>query len=106
MLQDCEIYRLRGNEQGWQIVGSLESRGRPSIGNMQEESALNMFRQMDLKGKTKDDTQLKTVHQNTITTLKTYEEAGGTVRKFSSKYIYTARILTYVNLTSFSSQWR
>lgn len=53
---------------------------------MQEDSALNMFRQMDLKGKTKDDTQLKTVHQNTITTLRTYDESGGTVRKFSSKF--------------------
>lgn len=52
---------------------------------MREESALNMFRQMDLKGKTKDDTQLKTVHQNTIATLRIYDGAGGSVRKFSSK---------------------
>ncbi|KAF6227305.1 hypothetical protein HO133_008748 [Letharia lupina] len=81
---DCEIYRLRGNEQGWQIVGSMESKGRPGLEEMREESALNMFRQMDLKGKSKDDTQLKTVHQNTIATIRTYDEAGGTVRKFSS----------------------
>lgn len=52
---------------------------------MREESALNMFRQMDLKGKTKDDTQLKTVHQNTISTLRSYDESGGNVKKFSSK---------------------
>jgi actin related protein 2/3 complex subunit 1A/1B len=31
-----------------------------------------MFRQMDLKGKVKDDTQLKTVHQNTITMIRPY----------------------------------
>lgn len=46
-----------------------------------------MFRQMDLKGSTKgkEDTQLKTVHQNTISTLRVYEEGGaGAVRKFSS----------------------
>lgn len=66
-------------------MGSMESKGRPGLGDMREESALNMFRQMDLKGKTKDDTQLKTVHQNTISTVRSYEEAGGTVRKFSSK---------------------
>lgn len=85
MLQDCEAYRLSGNEQGWQIVGSMESKGRPGLGDMREESALNMFRQMDLKGKARDDTQLKTVHQNTISTVRSFEEAGGTVRKFSSK---------------------
>ena len=43
-----------------------------------------MFRQMDLKGKnSKDDMQLKTVHQNTIATLRAYEVARGVVRKFS-----------------------
>ena len=52
-----------------------------------EESALNMFKQMDLRGKAKDDTQLKTVHQNTISTVRAYEEAGGAVRKFSSKCV-------------------
>ena len=55
------------------------------MGAAREESALNMFRQMDLKGKAKDDTQLKTVHQNTIATIRIYDEAGGAVRKFSSK---------------------
>ena len=83
VVKDCEAYRLRGNEQGWQIVGSMESKGRPGLGEMREESALNMFRQMDLKGKSKDDTQLKTVHQNTIATIRAFEASGGTVRKFS-----------------------
>ncbi|MCJ1261387.1 hypothetical protein MMC22_001251 [Lobaria immixta] len=81
---DCEAYRFRGGEQGWQIVGSMESKGRPGLGDAREESALNMFRQMDLKGKAKDDTQLKTVHQNTITTLRTYDETGGSLKKFST----------------------
>ncbi|KAL9125151.1 MAG: hypothetical protein Q9217_005599 [Psora testacea] len=81
---DCEAYRLRGNEQGWQITGSMESKGRPGIGEMREESALNMFRQMDLKGKSQNDTQLKTVHQNTITTLRAYDVSADGVRKFSS----------------------
>ena len=44
-----------------------------------------MFKQMDLKGKSKDDTQLLTVHQNTISTIRTYDEAGGAVKQFSSK---------------------
>ena len=90
--KDCEAYRLRGNDQGWQIVGSLESKGRPGLGDQREESALNMFRQIDLKGKTKDDTQLKTVHQNTISTVRAYDEAGGSVRKFSSKCLLHAKV--------------
>lgn len=84
------MYRLKGSEQGWQIVGSLEAKGKPGLEGAREESALNMFRQMDLKGKTKDDTQLKTVHQNTIATLRTYEETGGAVKKFSSESSWAA----------------
>ena len=76
---------MQGNESGWQIVGSMESKGRPGIGDQREESALNMFRQMDLKGKVKDDTQLKTVHQNTITAIRQYEQTGEIIKKFSSK---------------------
>jgi actin related protein 2/3 complex subunit 1A/1B len=81
---DCEAYRFKGDESGWAITGSVESKKRPGAGAEREESALNMFRQMDLKGKTKDDTQLKTVHQNTISTIRSYEEHGGVVSKFST----------------------
>ena len=73
---DCEAYRFQGSEGGWQITGSLESKGRPGLGAEREESAFNMFKQMDLKGKTKDDTQLKTVHQNTISTIRVFEGSG------------------------------
>ena len=47
-----------------------------------------MFKQMDLKGKSagqaRDDTQLKTIHQNTINTVRFYEVVGGKQR-FSSE---------------------
>ncbi|KAH4040070.1 actin-related protein 2/3 complex subunit [Parastagonospora nodorum] len=83
---NCEAYRLQGNEQGWQLAGSLESKGRPGLTEAREESALNMFRQMDLKGKSggTDDTKLKTVHQNTINTIRSFQEDGGNVTKISS----------------------
>ncbi|KAI9845698.1 MAG: hypothetical protein M1838_001561 [Thelocarpon superellum] len=83
---DCEAYRLQGSSQGWAIVGSLESKGRPGLGgHAREESALNMFRQLDLKGQTKEDTQLRTVHQNTISTLRAYEGGDAApLRKFST----------------------
>ena len=94
---DCEVFRLHGNEQGWQAVGSLESnkagsaRLKPPVSDSAEdddgqgEFALNMFRQMDLRGtKARDDTQLRTVHQNTITTLRVFESSGGNVKKLST----------------------
>jgi actin related protein 2/3 complex subunit 1A/1B len=81
---DCEAYRLRGNESGWEVVGSVEAKGRPGLGAAREESARDMFRQMDLRGKAKDDTTLKTTHQNTISTIRIYEAGAGTVRKFST----------------------
>lgn len=81
---DCEPFRFRGGEGGWQLAGSVEAKQRPGMGGAREESALNMFRQMDLKGKTKDDTQLTTTHQNTINTVRIYEGSAAGVRKFSS----------------------
>jgi actin related protein 2/3 complex subunit 1A/1B len=80
---DCEAFRFSGGIDGWQLSGTVETKGRPGLGDQREESALNMFRQMDLKGKTKDDTQLKTVHQNTITMIRPFEASGGSLRKFS-----------------------
>jgi len=82
---NCEAFRFQGSEQGWQLAGSLESKGRPGLAEQREESALNMFRQMDLKGKSgTDDTKLKTVHQNTINTIRSFQESGGNVTKISS----------------------
>lgn len=85
---DCEAFRFRGGPGGWQLTGTLEAKGRPGLdAEDREESALNMFRQMDLRGKVKDDTQLKTVHQNTITMIRPFETSGPNVTKLSCKLI-------------------
>lgn len=81
---NCEAYRFQGSEKGWQIAGSLETKGRPGMQDQREESAFHMFKQMDLKGKTTDDTKLKTVHQNTISTIRSFEESRNGVTKISS----------------------
>lgn len=84
---DCEAFRFQGGETGWQIVGGVDARGPSAAGGeVKEESALKMFKQMDLKGKTKDDTQLKTVHQNTITMIRPFQSGGGGVTKFTCKF--------------------
>ncbi|KAL5332892.1 Alpha/Beta hydrolase protein [Aspergillus crustosus] len=91
---DCEPYRLRGDENGWQLDGGIESKAGPGAGSVREESALNLFRQMDLKGQAQADTQLKTVHQNTISTIRVYDEANGTVRKLSTQSWHTGPFLS------------
>lgn len=105
MSQDCEVYRLQGDENGWELVGSLESKRDPA-GGAREESALNMFRQMDLRGQAQSTTQLDTVHQNTISTLRVYEEQGGTVKKFTSEfpYLYLPWCILLQKLT-YRSEW-
>lgn len=81
---DCEAYKFQGGEQGWKMVGSLEAKSGAAQGGYREESALNMFRQMDLKGKTKDDTKLTTVHQNSIQKIRLYEGSGDRVSRIST----------------------
>ena len=39
---------------------------------------------MDLKGKAKDDTQLKTIHQNTINTVRAYAGQADDVKQIST----------------------
>ncbi len=82
---DCEAFRFRGSVDGWELSSAVAAKGRAGAGDQREESALNMFKQMDLKGKVKDDTQLKTIHQNTVTMIRRYEESNGVVTKFSCK---------------------
>ncbi|KAK5681429.1 ARP2/3 actin-organizing complex subunit Sop2 [Elasticomyces elasticus] len=86
---DCGVYRLSGDTSGWQLTGSLEEakKERPGL-EQREESALNMFRSMDLKGRSggaaTEDTKLKTVHQNSISTVRRYEEGNGRVSRIST----------------------
>ncbi|OQO07510.1 hypothetical protein B0A48_07207 [Cryoendolithus antarcticus] len=87
---DCEPHRLSGSVEGWELSGSLEksSAGRPGLAEHQEDSARNMFRAMDLRGRANgsagSDTKLKSVHQNSISTVRSYAESGGRVTKIST----------------------
>lgn len=86
---DCEAFRFQGDESGWGLTGTVESKGRPGASAAREESAINMFRQMDLKGKSgADDTKLKTVHQNTITMIRPYGSTGGALSKISCTSLF------------------
>ena len=84
---DCEAYRFNGSESGWQQTGSVEkAAGAGKGGEQHEESARNMFRAMDLRGRAggNEVTKLPTVHQNSINKLRSYAESGGQVTKIST----------------------
>lgn len=90
MHQDCAPLRFSGSESGWNMTGSLDpsATATSSAKDAREESALNMFRQMDLKGKgSKDDTQLKTIHQNSILTVRAYVGQPGNVTQISTSAV-------------------
>jgi actin related protein 2/3 complex subunit 1A/1B len=83
---DCEAYRFSGSENGWQLTGSVEKAGAKNGGQQEEESARNLFRAMDLRGRAggNEVTKLPTVHQNSINKLRVYQENGGQVQKIST----------------------
>lgn len=89
---DCEPFRFRGSvSEGWQLLGPLDTTKSRSS-SIRESSARDLFKQMDLKGKSAsaagsgDDMSLRTIHQNTITTIRAYEGSAseGGVKVVSS----------------------
>ncbi|RMD44272.1 hypothetical protein DV735_g776, partial [Chaetothyriales sp. CBS 134920] len=82
---DCEPFKFAGSPSGWQMTGAVESKKAVGHGAA-EASARDLFRQMDLKGRTttKDDTQLSTTHQNTINTIRLFAGSPGAATKFST----------------------
>lgn len=83
---DCQPVIFQGDIGGWRLAYSVDDPSKSKSGGEKEASALNMFKQMDLKGKdaTADDSTLRTIHQNTIVTIRPYEGGPGNVTKFSS----------------------
>lgn len=82
---DCHPVVFKGDESGWQFSHAIDDPSKAAKHEQRESSALNMFRQLDLKGA--DDTgntELATIHQNTITRLRPYASSSGRVTKFST----------------------
>lgn len=101
---DCQPFVFSGNESGWQLVGTLDDPnqnkasgrsgfggGAPSPVGRLQSSAFNTFRNADSRGLASPggaeggkDTELFTVHQNTITNIRTYDGVPGAVSRVSS----------------------
>jgi actin related protein 2/3 complex subunit 1A/1B len=91
---DCQPLVFSGSEGGWQAVGSLDdSSGHRSDGGHHTGSvgrlkagAFATFRDADSRGHSNSgsDTKLLTLHQNTITSVRPYENSGEQVTRVST----------------------
>jgi len=102
---DCQPVVFTGSSAGWQGIGSLDDTtapksaggaragygGNSAVGRLgASNSAFNAFRNADTRGQSgsssgaSSDTELLTVHQNTITNVRPYESKGGNVTKVST----------------------
>ena len=99
---DCQPVVFSGSQAGWQAVGSLDDTTAPKtsggaskfgasgVGRL-NSAAFNTFRNADsrgqsspVSGQTSTDTELMTVHQNTITNIRPYQSQGGNVTRVST----------------------
>ncbi|EGN95627.1 hypothetical protein SERLA73DRAFT_113278 [Serpula lacrymans var. lacrymans S7.3] len=94
---DCQPIVFSGSEGGWAAVGSLDdtTTGGAKAGTARSgpvgrlnSAAFNTFRNADSRGHNADtagDTELLTVHQNTITSVRPYEySSDGSVARVST----------------------
>src|SRR5690606_17454357 len=88
---DCTPVVFRGNEAGWSTAYSVDDPKSKAGAGDEETSALSMFKRLDIRGSAdKDDSLLKTIHQNPITQIRPYEYAGDRVSSISSSgYVFS-----------------
>lgn len=112
---DCQPVLFQGSESGWQSVGSLDegSGGKGSGSNIARagtpgrlnSAAFNTFRNAADRGlsspggagSTDSDTELFTVHQNTITNVRPYEGGPGAVTRVSTSGVDGKLVIWEVN---------
>jgi len=100
---DCQPYVFSGNEGGWKLIGSLDdtsapkstltpSKFSPGGPGRLNSAAFNTFKNADSRGisrigstgNTQEESELLTVHQNTITSVRPYEGQSGAVTRVST----------------------
>ncbi|RKP03362.1 hypothetical protein CXG81DRAFT_29299 [Caulochytrium protostelioides] len=71
---DCTPYLVAKQGGTWQLAGKLDVGQRKSV---TASNAMSKFRQMDSRAQQiNSDTELETVHQNTITSVRAYSGSG------------------------------
>ena len=106
---DCRPRVFSGSQNGWEETGTLDDAtaskseshfgGSPTVGRL-KTGAFATFRDADTRGHTSSsvaDTKMNTLHQNTITSIRPYEQKGGNVTKVSTSGVDGALVIWDVN---------
>ncbi|KAI0273451.1 actin-related protein ARPC3 [Gloeopeniophorella convolvens] len=120
---DCQPVLFTGSPAGWQAAGSLDDTSAPKssggargaltgaaapVGRL-NSAAFNTFRNADSRGLGSSsgggtplagDTELFTVHQNTITNVRAYDGAPGAVTRVSTSGVDGRLVVWNVNAVS------
>lgn len=99
---DCVPFLFEAKAQGWQFSRKLDLEKKKDAS---DGTARNMFKQMDSKAQTVDDTELASVHQNTITCIRAYGHSANQVTMFSTSGL-DGRIVIWDLLNEKVSQMR
>lgn len=118
---DCQPLVFSGSQAGWQLVGSLDdpnaskaggAGGRAGFGSASSvgrlnSAAFNTFRNADSRGisnapgsptiSSADGSELFTVHQNTIRSVRVYDGAPGNVSRVSTSGVDGKLVVWDVN---------
>jgi actin related protein 2/3 complex, subunit 1A/1B len=117
---DCQPYVFSGASGTWSAVGTLDDPSGASSRNSNlptspvgrlKTGAFATFRDADSRGQSSlgsagpggassNDTKLLTLHQNTITSVRPYEVAGGVVTKVSTSGVDGQLVIWDVNEVS------
>ncbi|KAG7828237.1 hypothetical protein KL920_003964 [Ogataea angusta] len=82
---NCHPIVFEGDSSGWQHTYAIDDPATKTKTSHESQSALNLFRQLDLKGSSDANSgELLTVHQNTINVLRPFQTDGHGVLRFSS----------------------
>lgn len=107
---DCQPVVYSGGPGGWSLAGTLDDSatktGAARVGTVGRlnTAAFNAFRNADTRGHTSEtvtDTELHTIHQNTITSVRPHEKgAGGSVVRMSTSGVDGKLVIWNVSAVS------
>lgn len=83
---DCYPVVFEGDAaSGWSQTYAIDDPATKQRASAENQTALNMFRQMDLKGSSSaDSTNLLTIHQNTINVIRPFDGEPANLTRFST----------------------
>lgn len=81
---DCHPVVFQFDGSNWKESYAIDDPNKVKQSDGQEQTAINMFRALDLKGTKESKNKLDTLHQNVITQLRVFQKQGEKAIRFTS----------------------